>query len=581
MFLDSGSKRKRRRSAVSGVLGGLLLFITILAGTGVLLGAGALPNSQLNSGHQAQGEVSAKLSENLIVSVLSSDQLTVRSNWAHPSYITAIVDNATGREESVSAYVPGNGVVTVSTGSVPAADAYIITSKGNTFAPLSETQNQPAGNGNGLSYQVQFANDPLPSSAQWCISFNGQNQCALASSPITFTVSQTGTYSWSTQAIISGSTGVRYVANPDQGSVAVTSTVQAASVTIAYTTQYQLTIDSAVGSSTGSGWYDAGSSANFGVSPSTLTSGSTQYRFYEFTSSSSGDPTTTPEGTVTMNAPVTETASWSVWQNEQYSSTTPGYYTYSDYYTYSCPSGENLVGTECQTTNTWYTCPSGYTLQGSTCVEVVTTPGYWTYEWVSNTVWNPGYYSCPYGWQLSGSSCSMTTPGYWTQVTTSYTTTSWVSTGSYQQWVSTGGYWTYRTVQNYFCFWSWNSMPQDPQQVCIPWGTTTIATWVETGYWETVYTGYWLTTVHYLTTYVWNPGSTITAGATWNPGYWSTTYNYEPVWIAPVTTTYTASPTVNTSVTYSAATATLNTTETWHQPVTNYYQAWTDTGTIV
>ena len=176
----------------------------------------------------------------------------------------------------------------------------------------------------------------------------------------------------------------------------------------------------------------------------------------------------------------------------------------------------------------------------------------------------------------------MTTAGYWTTQTTSYTTTSWVDTGSYEVWVSTGGYWTYRTVQNYFCFWSWNAMSQDPQQVCIPWGTTTIATWVETGYWQVVDTGYWLTTVHYVTTYVWNPGSTITEGATWNPGYWSTTYNYEPVWINPVTTVVTTSPTATTSVTYSAATATphYDTTDIWNPPVNTYYWAWTTIGTI-
>ncbi|MGD0511287.1 MAG: hypothetical protein ABSA33_05610, partial [Candidatus Micrarchaeaceae archaeon] len=214
-----------------------------------------------------------------------------------------------------------------------------------------------------------------------------------------------------------------------------------------------------------------------------------------------------------------------------------------------------------------------------------------------------------------GSTCSMTTEGYWTEVTISYTTTSWVdtgsyeewvdtgsyqvwvNTGSYQQWVDTGGYWTYQTVQDYLCFWSWNAMTQDPQQVCIPWGTTTVATWVETGYWETVDTGYWQTVdtgywqtvdtgywetvVNYVTTNVWNAGQTVTEGAAWNPGFWSTTYSYEPVWIDPVTTTYTTDPILNTSVNYSAAIATLNTAETWNPPVTDSYWAWTDTGAVV
>jgi|GEM_PF-6046449 hypothetical protein len=53
------------------------------------------------------------------------------------------------------------------------------------------------------------------------------------------------------------------------------------------------------------------------------------------------------------------------------------------------------------------------------------------------------------------------------------------------------------------------------------------------------------------------------------------------VWIDPVTTTYTTDPLLNTSVNYSAATATLNTAETWNPSVTDSYWAWTNTGAVV
>ena len=553
MFFTGASKRSGQKKAVSGVLGGLLLFITIIAGTGVLLAAGALPNSQLNTGHQAQVGVSMKLSENLIVSILSSDQLSIRSNWAHASYITAIVDNSTGKEESVSATVPGEGSVTLSTGSIPAADAYVVTLNGNTFAPLSGTQTDPVGNGNGLQYQVQFMNDPLPSSTQWCVTFNGQNQCALASSSITFNVSQSGTYSWSTAAIIAGTSGVRYVATPTQGSVSVTSSSQAASVTIAYSTQYQLSINSAVGNSIGSGWYDAGSNANFGVSPSTVTSGSYRYLFQSFSGTYSGSSS---QASVTMNAPVTETASWTVQQNEQYSSTTPGYYTYSTstYYTYSCPNGGTLVGTQCQSTTTWYTCPSGYTLQGTMCTRQIA--GYYTYIWESYQVWNPGYYSTV--------STQVWHPGYY-----SYQYIAGYSVGTYHR-----GYYTYQQVQNKLCFWSWNAMPQDPQWVCIPWfGTHTVATY-HPGYWTYSYVpGYWIS--------VWNDGYyTTQTSQVWNPGYYSTEWQRVAVWHPPTTLTIAATP--NSSVSYSAATAAPNTVTTaiWHPPVTTYYWEWTTIGTV-
>ena len=482
------------------------------------------------------------------------------------------------------------GSVSPSSEWVNAGSQVTITATPNSGHSFNGWSGSGSGSYSGSSSSTTITmNGPITETANWGAqqyltvssahgSTSGQgwyNTGATASFSVSPTTVSCGTGCQYVFASWSGSGSGSYSGSSSSSSVTMNNPI---TETANWQLQYYLTVNSAgIGSVSGSGWYNAGSVADFGVSPSTVTSGSYRYLFQSFSGAYSGS---TIDPSVTMNGPVTETASWTVQQYEQYSSTTPGYYTYSDYYTYSCASGQTLVGTECQTTNTWYTCRSGYTLEGTTCVEQVTTPGYWTNEWVSDTVWNPGYYSCPSGWSLSGSSCSMTTQGYWTQVTTSYTTTSWVNTGSYEVWVSTGGYWTYHTVQDYFCFWSWNYMYQDPQQVCIPWGTTTYATWVETGYWQTVDTGYWLTTTTYVTAYVWNPGWTTTEGASWNPGYWSTTYYYEPVWIDPVTTTYTASPTLNTSVTYSVATATLNTAETWHPPVTNYYWAWTTIGTV-
>ncbi len=87
------------------------------------------------------------------------------------------------------------------------------------------------------------------------------------------------------------------------------------SFTANFTTQYQLTIVSAYGSPTGAGWYDAGTGVTFGVT-SPIESGGTRSVFLSWAGTGSGSysgPLTSY--TVTMNNPITETATWN---NEYY-----------------------------------------------------------------------------------------------------------------------------------------------------------------------------------------------------------------------------------------------------------------------
>ena len=82
------------------------------------------------------------------------------------------------------------------------------------------------------------------------------------------------------------------------------------SFTANFTTQYQLTINSAYGSPTGADWYNAGTGVTFGVT-SPIESGGTRHVFASWTGSGSGSysgPLTSY--TVTMNNPITETATW-------------------------------------------------------------------------------------------------------------------------------------------------------------------------------------------------------------------------------------------------------------------------------
>ena len=83
-------------------------------------------------------------------------------------------------------------------------------------------------------------------------------------------------------------------------------------VTAEYKTQYKLTVNSQYGTTGGSGWYDAGSTAGFSVTSSVPESGmmgslGVKYVFKSWTGDSSA---TTPEATILMDSPKTVAAVW-------------------------------------------------------------------------------------------------------------------------------------------------------------------------------------------------------------------------------------------------------------------------------
>ncbi|MEM3046468.1 MAG: hypothetical protein QW057_05220, partial [Candidatus Bathyarchaeia archaeon] len=84
-------------------------------------------------------------------------------------------------------------------------------------------------------------------------------------------------------------------------------------VTGVYKTQYYLTVDEGGhGTATGEGWYDAGSTASFSISPLTVPGGTgTRYVFTGWVGSGLGSYTGLEAShIVTMNNPVAETAGW-------------------------------------------------------------------------------------------------------------------------------------------------------------------------------------------------------------------------------------------------------------------------------
>jgi uncharacterized repeat protein (TIGR02543 family) len=115
-----------------------------------------------------------------------------------------------------------------------------------------------------------------------------------------------------TQYVFTGWTGSgsgSYIGSNASSSVTMNNPI---TETASWKTQYQLTVTSARGTPSGSGWYDAGGTANFSVTPTTVSGGTgTQYVYTSWTGTGSGSYTgSVVSSSVTMNNPITETASW-------------------------------------------------------------------------------------------------------------------------------------------------------------------------------------------------------------------------------------------------------------------------------
>jgi len=125
---------------------------------------------------------------------------------------------------------------------------------------------------------------------------------------------------------VSGGTGVQYVATGYTGSGSAPSgsgtsvsfnITSPSSITWNWKTQYYLSVvDGGHGTASGQNWYDVGTPATFGISPTTVSDGTgVEYVFTGWSSSDAGGYTgSLPSTAVTMNNPITETGHW----NTQY-----------------------------------------------------------------------------------------------------------------------------------------------------------------------------------------------------------------------------------------------------------------------
>jgi len=112
---------------------------------------------------------------------------------------------------------------------------------------------------------------------------------------------------WSASAIATAISGTERWSSPAGTSGDITGAI---TINPIYVHQYYLAVISTYGSPSGSGWYASGSTAYAGLNAGTVSGGAdTQYVFNSWTNGASGSNYAQSNG-ITMNAPVTATASW-------------------------------------------------------------------------------------------------------------------------------------------------------------------------------------------------------------------------------------------------------------------------------
>jgi uncharacterized repeat protein (TIGR02543 family) len=116
-----------------------------------------------------------------------------------------------------------------------------------------------------------------------------------------------------TRYVCTGWTGMGDVLGSGTGTTVTFTISQDSTITWNWKTQYYLTANNGGhGTASGENWYDAGTPATFGISPTTVSDGTgVQYVFTGWSSSDAGGYTgSLPSAAVTMNNPITETAHW-------------------------------------------------------------------------------------------------------------------------------------------------------------------------------------------------------------------------------------------------------------------------------
>ncbi|RKY88170.1 hypothetical protein DRQ11_04355, partial [candidate division KSB1 bacterium] len=240
--------------------------------------------------------------------------ITETANWTTQYFLTTSVNPSDGG--TISPSPPGDWYASGSSASISATanSGYVFAGwsgdLSGTTNPTSILMDGPKSvTANfGRLVEVTVTTNPLGLS----ITVDGTNY----TSPQVFNWVSGSTHTIGVSSPQSGGEGVQYVFSSwsDGGAQSHEITVPSSSTTYTanFTTQYYLTVISPYGDPQGEGWYDAGTTATFSISPTTVSGGTgVRYVFSSWTGTGSGSYSgTSPSYSVVMNNPITEMANW-------------------------------------------------------------------------------------------------------------------------------------------------------------------------------------------------------------------------------------------------------------------------------
>ena len=294
---------------------------TLSGGVGTFSVTLTSANSQTITATDTANSSLAGTSGSILVSPASLDHITISPSSSivaggSQSYSVAAYDaygNSLGDVTSATTFTAPGATVSGDTVSATNVGSYLITATYKSKIATAILMVSAAAIPNVSTpkvintHSVTYTENGLPAGQSWNMTFNGITESSMTNT-IVFNGVAAGTYSWTTQTTIINGTGIRYVASSASGTVNVPS---ATSVSISYTTQYYLTVNSTYGNVTGAGWYSAGAIASFSVKSSVAGDSGNQYIFNGWTGTGAGSYI--GSGTthsVTMNNPITETVNW-------------------------------------------------------------------------------------------------------------------------------------------------------------------------------------------------------------------------------------------------------------------------------
>jgi fibronectin type 3 domain-containing protein len=290
-------------------------------------------------------------------------------------------------------------------------------------------------------YQVTFTESGVGNSAgSNTVLKVGSTNYAYNTLPSNLWVNSGTTFSWT--STIAGSSGTQFILT---GSSGLASPIAASGTDKAtYQTQYYLTVTSAFGTTTGSAWYNAGSTATVSATAPLALVGE-QYVWNGWTGTGTGSYTGSSNpatSKVIMNGPVTETASWIhqyyLTMSTNFGTVSPssGWYAAGSAVTTSATAPSAGVG-EQYTWNGWvgsglgsYTGSSNPATSKVIMNGPVTETASWTHQYYLIITTNYGAVNPSTGWYTAGSKVSISATAPTTIPGERYIWQGWTAMGS-------------------------------------------------------------------------------------------------------------------------------------------------------